>query len=245
MKIEKQSLSSNAENPANYFSLVAVDLATMEENIVYQWSQSAKWFFGVLDKESSGASPNQVGIFFIHNSQLYYLYNTELYVMDLRTGRYELFMDLPNSPAGLSYDGANIYYTDQYNRLNIHNLKTDQIQSIEEVVARRFVCAPDGIYFLNFRDNNSLYYWDETVQAAQKLDNTGAYGLYWDESYCWIDTMEGLYRLNHDGSGKTKVECPGYVCCITIGSTMYMMDYIDEILYSVNKDTLEWKRIEQ
>ena len=77
-----------------------------------------------------------------------------------------------------------------------------------------------------------------------KLDNTNAFDLYWDDGYCWINTLEGLYRLNHDGSNRTKVECPGFVCCITTGSGMYITDS-DDTLYRVNKDTLEWERTTQ
>ena len=99
----------------------------------------------------------------------------------------------------------------------------------------------------NIRDNNSLYYWNEATQTAEKLDDTSAYDLYWDEKYCWIDSSEGLYRINHDGSNKTRVECPGYVCCITTGEGMYMVDYnmedFSEIMYRVNKDTLEWMEL--
>jgi hypothetical protein len=147
----------------------------------------------------------------------------------------------------VAYDGENLYYTDQYNRLVVHELSSGAVMPMEKVVTRKFVWTAQGIYFLNIRDSNSLYYWNEATQTAEKLDDTGAYDLYWDEKYCWIDSSDGLYRLGHDGSNKTKVECPGYVCCITTGEGMYMVDYnmedFSEIMYRVNKDTLEWMEL--
>ena len=244
MKAEQQHQTGHSENAAIYFSLVSLNLETMEERVVYRWNQTPQWFFGLLDKESMEPSPNYVGAFFLYDGDLYYDYNGALYVMDLQSGQYALYIDPPNS-TNMAFDGSSIYYTDQYNRLVIHNLSNGQTEALEQVVAKEFVWTPDGIYFLNIQDNSTLYYWDRENNASKKLDDTNAFDLYWDERYCWIDTLDGLYRLNHDGTNKTKVECPGFVCCITTGSAMYMMDYDDEILYSVNKDTLEWERITQ
>lgn len=249
LKAEQQAPNGNSEGLADYCALVALDIATMEERVVYRWSDSNKWFFGLLDKESTEPSTFSLHTFFLHGNEMFYLVNSELYAMDLKSGTYELFMELHNSSANVAYDGENLYYTDQYNRLVVHELSSGAVMPMEKVVTRKFVWTPQGIYFLNIRDSNSLYYWNEATQTAEKLDDTSAYDLYWDEKYCWIDSSEGLYRINHDGSNKTKVECPGYVSCITIGEGMYMVDYnmedFSEILYRVNKDTLEWKRIAQ
>lgn len=247
LKAEQQAPNGNSENLADYYALVALDIATMEERVVYRWSDSNKWFFGLLDKEITEPNTFSLNTFFLHGDEMFYLVNSELYAMDLKNGTYELFMELPNGSANVAYDGENLYYTDQYNRLVVHELSSGAVMPMEKVVARKFVWTPKGIYFLNIRDNNSLYYWNEVTQTAEKLDDTSAYDLYWDEKYCWIDSSEGLYRINHDGSNKTKVECPGYVCCITTGEGMYMVDYniedFSEILYRVNKDTLEWEQV--
>lgn len=247
LKAEQQAPNGNSEGLSDHYALVALDIATMKERVVYRWSDSNKWFFGLLDKESTEPSTFSLHTFFLHGNKMFYLVNSELYAMDLKNGTYELFMELPNSSANVAYDGENLYYTDQYNRLVVHELSSGTVMPMEKVVTRKFVWTGQGIYFLNIRDSNSLYYWNEATQTAEKLDDTGAYDLYWDEKYCWIDSSEGLYRINHDGSNKTKVECPGYVCCITTGEGMYMVDYnmedFSEILYRVNKDTLEWKRI--
>lgn len=247
LKAEQQAPNGNSEGLSDHYALVALDIATMEERVVYRWSDSNKWFFGLLDKESTEPNTFSLNTFFLHGNKMFYLVNSELYAMDLQNGTYELFMELPNSSANVAYDGENLYYTDQYNRLVMHELSSGAVMPMEKVVARKFVWTPEGIYFLNIRDNNSLYYWNEATQTAEKLDDTSAYDLYWDEKYCWIDSSEGLYRINHDGSNKTKVECPGYVSCITTGEGMYMVDYnvedFSEILYCVNKDTLEWESV--
>lgn len=245
LKAQQQALTGNAEAMTEYFSLVELDIDTMQECEAYPWNQDTKWFFGLLDKDSTEPSPYYIDSFFLHEGELYYPNNGELYVMDLQSGRYEPYLKLPNPGTNLAYDGANIYYTDQYNRLSIHDLRTGNTEALESVVARDFVWTPDGIYFMNIRDNNTLYYWNEATQTAQKLDDTEAYALYRDENYCWIDSMDGLFRLNHDGSNKIKVECPGFVCCITTGTAMYISDYENDILYSIDKDTLQHTKLTQ
>ena len=245
LKREQQAQKGNSEGLVNHYALIALDITSMEERVIYSWSQSSQWFFGLLDKESAEPSPNQVGAFFLHDGQMFYLYNSELYVMDLKTGKYELFMKLPNASVNLAYDGENLYYTDQYNRLVVHKLSYGTVTPVEKVVAKKFVQTPKGIYFLNIRDNNTLYYWNGETQTVEKLDDTKAYDVYWDVKYCWINSTSGLYRLDHNGGNKIKVDCPGFVCCITAGEGMYMLDYESGELYGVNKDTLEWKGISQ
>lgn len=244
LKAQQQAAGGNAESLTAEYALMKLDTDTMDEHTVYRWNQDSKWFFGLLSRESGEPSPYGIDAFFLHQGKLYYLNNGDLYAMDLQSGRYELYWKLPNPGTNLAYDGTNIYFTDAYNRLTIHTLGTDHTEALENVIARDFVRTPDGIYFLNIRDNSSLYFWNEVAQTAQKLDDTEAFGLYWDENYCWVNSLDGMFRLNHDGSGKTAVACPGTVCCIPRGSVFFSMDYETGTMYRVEKDTLQWEILE-
>lgn len=245
LKVHQQALTGNTEAMTEYFSLVELDITTMRERVVYQWKQSTKWFFGALDKDSAEPSPYYIDSFFLHEGKLYYPNDDTLYRMDLQSGRYEAYLKLPNPGANLAYNGTRLYYTDQYNRLTALDLKTENNEVLDNVVARDFVYTPDGIYFLNIRDNSTLYYWNDFTQIPQKLDDTEAFALYWDENYCWIDSMDGLFRLNHDGSQKANVACSGFVCCISTDTAMYISDFESSVLHSVDKDTLQYVQLTQ
>ena len=245
LKAQQQALTNNAESLAEYYTLVEIDFDTMQERVICQWNQSSKWFFGLLDKDSTEPFPFYVEGFFLHDGGLYYPNNGELFVMNLQNRRYESYLKLPNSGSNLAYDGENIYYTDQYNRLTIHNLRTGNTEALENVVARDYLRTPEGVYFLNIRDKNTLYFWDEETQTTNKLDDTEAFALYWDERYCWVDSMDGLFRMKHDGSSKTKVDCSGFVCSITYGTTLCMTDYETGVTYLVDKESLNQVKVIQ
>lgn len=217
--------------------LADLDLGTMEESVRCQGNGDAKWFFGLLDAPNPGSDPIFVNAFFLHDGYLYYAVGSEMYRVHCLTGRQEAY--LTGVSVAYSYDGGNLYYTDSYNRLVIHDLSTGEERIIEEVVAYRFLLTPEGIYFLNIRDGNTLYYWDENTGTVIKRNDTRAYGLHWDADYLWIECSEDnlLHRLGHDGTGETPVNLPisGSCCIVPEGMYFYILDSDSGELYKVNK----------
>lgn len=142
--------------------LVKLNLTTMEETVVYQWNEDWDWFFGLLDRCSPAPASFSVELLFIHKRQLYYVDTSQstLNRMHLITGEHEVILNEMYSQ-DVAYDGTNLYYLDSYNRLVIHDLTTSDKRAIEEVVAKDFLLAQDGIYFHNRRDNSKTYYWDD------------------------------------------------------------------------------------
>lgn len=220
--------------------IAKMDTRTLEETVYYQWASDPSWFFGLLELPSTEESAFYIGEFFLHGEYIYYLRNSEFYRMDRFTGTYEQYMMLPNV-TNLAYDGQHVYYTDNYNRLVLRNLDSGEERILEEVVADDFLLTPEGIYFLNRRDKNTLYYWDETAGEVYKLDDTPAYQLYGDKNYLWLTAIEdlSLYRVNHAGTERTKLDCPGYICCVPSGGKLYMEDYETNSIYEVDKETLQ------
>ena len=142
--------------------LVKLNLTTMEETVVYQWNEDWDWFFGLLDRSSPAPASFSVELLFIHKRQLYYVDTSQstLNRMHVITGEHEVILNEMYSQ-DVAYDGTNLYYLDSYNRLVIHDLTTSDKRAIEEVVAKDFLLAQDGIYFRNRRDNSKTYYWDD------------------------------------------------------------------------------------
>ena len=220
------------------YVLAQLDAATLTESVRFQWDSERYWFFGLLEKESTQTLPYMVNSFFIHGNDLYYEDQGEgvWCRMSLTTGNWETALD-PNS-LNVAYDGENAYYTDEYNRMVIQNLDSGEKTVLDDLVTERFLLTEDGVYFLNRRDNNTLYYWDAENSNAVKLDDTTAYALYYDPDYLWVQSRADnqLYRMNHDGSNKTAVDAPGFLCCV--GEKLYFQDIETGTLYGVDKHSL-------
>ena len=242
LKTNRQYRSSNAAGPVDNYSLVALNVDTLAERTVYCWNLSSNWFFGLLDRESQEPNPFGICTFFLHGNNLYYDQNSVFYVMDLQNGKYEEYLTLPGG-AYFAYDGNHLYYPDRYNRLVKHDLDTREEEVMEDVVASKFAVMEEGIYFLNIRDHNTLYYWDEAEQTVTKLDDTQSHAIYADENYCWINSLDGFFRVNKDGSDKRKLDCPGFLCGFSSESALYLYEYETDAIYAVDKETLEWTTV--
>lgn len=225
-------------------TVVKVNLDTFEQSITHPWETDFVWFFGLLDSPNIQDHPVFFQEFFLHRTHIYYLRNNELYRMNRFSGAYEPYMDLPNV-ANLSYDGQNIYYTDHYNRLVIRALDSGEEKVIDQVVANDFLLTPEGIYFVNLRDHNTLYHWDPVSGAVTKRNDIPANEVYWDSDYLWIEA-EGatIYRMDHNGDHVTQVPYEGYVCCIPEGDTLYLRNITTWDICEVNKNTLDISSLE-
>ena len=153
--------------------LVKLDLDTMKESVVYQWNEESDWFFGLLEHSSMAPASFSVELLFVHERDLYYVDTSQstLNRMDLTIGEYEVILSEMYSQ-DVAYDGTNLYYLDSYSRLVIHNIETGEEQPNEDIVAKDFLLAEDGIYFQNRRDNSALYFWDHAEQSIVKISDT-------------------------------------------------------------------------
>lgn len=230
--------------------LAELDTQTLDESVAYQWNRDTDWFFGLLDRVNTEANPTMVGTLFIHGNYLYYndQSGAGLCRMNMTTGNYET-VDIDQNSQNLAYDGENIYYADSYNRLTIHDLNIGEITALDDVIVSDFLLTPEGIYFLNRRDNDTLYYWDSENGSVIKLDDTSASAIYWDESYLWIKDANGtLHRMDHDGKNRTVFTVEGLafcqICIPRSGDTWYALDTVNGVFYTINKHTLEYSSIE-
>ncbi len=190
--------SGESEYGQSYDVYVKLDLNTMEETVLYQWNASAYWFFDQLVRQSWG--PSSVTPLFVHGNRLYFTQNSTLGYMDMTTGAYSvLYESVPS--ADLAYDGENIYCLDGYSRLVIENLNTEERIAVDEVVASRFLLTPEGLFFLNRRDSDTLYRWDSQTGAAEKCSDISAVLLARRSDGLWLTDIAGnAHCLNHDGT---------------------------------------------
>lgn len=232
---------SGIESITQDCDLVKLNLSTMKESVVYQCNEETSWFFGLLDLETS-FSLTYNSIVFLHENALYYRDNSEvggLHKMDLLTGARQVV--LPSfSGQNLGYDGENLYYLDNYNRLVIRCLDSGAEQAIDQVVASSFLLTSEGIYFGNLREGSTLAHYDPDSGAVTKLGDVPIYRVFWDESYLWFQDTSGiLYRMDKDGSNQIPIDTLYLLAAVPSGDSLYLFDYAADAYYTLNKDTLE------
>lgn len=223
-------------------SLMALDLDTLSETTVYEWDSSIDWFFGLLDRPGVENTAGAITSFFLRDGYLYYadsFAGSELSRMNLLTGQTEIY--LSDISLQFSYDGERLYYTDGYNRLVVYDMDSRQARAIDEVVTTSLALIPRGLCYLNARDSNTLYRWDEAARTVHKLSDVSATALWGDENFLWMRGQDGnLYRCAYDGSGLVSLAEPqsSQPYIPPVGDTLYYLDYMDDTLYQVDKNTL-------
>lgn len=250
IKTDTWNPNAGSDSVIQESSLVRLDADTFTETVVYQFNQDATWFFGLLDRVNTEPRATILGSFFVHGSCLYFddLSGEGLCRMNMTTGDYET-VDIDKNSMNLAYDGKNLYYADSYNRLTIHNLDTGEIRHLDDVIVDRFLLTPEGIYFTSRRDSNSLWLWPMEGEAAVKISDISATGLYWDEDYLWLSDKNGvMWRLDHDGANRkvfSMEHMSSYTICIPKrGDTWIAMDMTEKTICVIDKHTLEYTTME-
>lgn len=129
----------------------------------------------------------------------------------------------------------------------VHDIDSGQSKAVDEVVTTYLALTPQGICFLNARDNNTLYRWDEAAGTVYKLSDVSASALFQDESFLWLRGRDHkLYRCAYDGGGLTFLEEPGdsILYIPATGETFYYLNYMDNTLCQGDKRTMSIKVLE-
>lgn len=238
---------AGSPNRVKLFStLEKLETGKMERSVIYSWNQEAKRFFGLLDRNiSDEALPQTIGWFFLYDGRMYYLDGSQqgFLRMDLTTGEQETVLDRINGTE-LSWDGENLYYTDDYNRLVIRNFRTGSVDVREDVVTDRFILTPEGICFRSRRDGNALCFWGPN--GVRTLSNRVPTKMWWDSRYLWFSDTEGnTWRVAHDGTGETPVSFSGSICAVPSGESIYLYDYESESYCVMDKETLQIRLLQE
>ncbi len=241
----RQQTSSDGDNIlASIEELVAVDTRTLAERVIYRFSWERDWFFGMLDLPPKDSGMNIVYNFFLHGGYFYFISNDGLCRMSLLTGQYELY--IKDMGRQYAYDGQNLYYTDDYNRLVIHNLATGGSRTVEEVVASSFRYTPHGLYYFNTQSGNTLWRYDPATGKTEKISDLTGTGLDFDEDSLYLHTGDGfLVRLDRSGRELARAEISGSLMTPYQGDFLYQMEEtLDEdgnwisLLYQIRKSDL-------
>lgn len=241
--IQTETVHPRAGNPDKtepFSVLEKLETGKMERSVVHSWKEETTWFFGLLDRNTLDKTlPQAIEWFFLYDGGMYYLDSSQegLFRRDLTTGKQETVLDRIHG-VDLSWDGENLYYTDDYNRLVIRNFRTGSVDIREDVVTDKFILTPEGILFRSRRDGNALCF--RGPDGVRTLSKRVPAKMWWDSRYLWFsDTADNTWRIAHDGTGETLVSFPGRIRAVPSGKNLYLYDFENGSYYMMDKDTLQ------
>lgn len=224
-------------------SLVRGELSTGVETVVRQFGTEDTWFFGLLQKPPSDVGYWR-GSFFLYRGDLFVRENETLYRLGKASRQRERYLD--HLGLDLAFDGTRLYYTDRFNRLVIHSLETGAETPLETVIASHFCLTPEGIFYLNIREKNSLYRYDTASGETERISDLSGWRLADGGEAIWLFGSDALCRIPKNGGEAAQVPLDrlpmGEILVPRHGSWIFALDSQGEILGRMDKSTLEWEK---
>jgi hypothetical protein len=190
--------------------------------------------------------------FFVEGETVYLIEEADgVYRLHPKSGEQEQILALENS-GNVACNSQYIYYRDDVGILVQYNRKTGEKQIIEDVVAKDFILCKEGVYYLNARDHDCIYFWNPETGEIKKLGDVPALWMLCDTEYIYyVDEEESwLYRMDKNGNNIVWItdEYP-VMLYIFDGYDKLYMDAIDEDeggfkLLQIDKNTLEITEVE-
>lgn len=150
------------------FSVIRVNLDTLEESVVYE-RQQINTVFGIdLYNGMLEESAYQACAFFLDDRKLYVLY-AGVRCIDLRTGEMTV-LNIPTS-SNVAFDGRYIYYVDNRRALCRCDPDNGEIIKWSNVAVHDFCLEGDILYYIDMRKGNQLYAMStEGIECGLVLD---------------------------------------------------------------------------
>ena len=136
------------------FSVIRVNLDTLEESVIYE-RQQINTVLGIdLDDGVLEESAYQTCAFFLDDRKLYVLY-AGVRCIDLCTGEISV-LNVPAS-SNVAFDGRYIYYVDDRHALCRYDPDDGEITKWSSVAVHDFCLDGDALYYIDMRKGNQLY----------------------------------------------------------------------------------------
>lgn len=149
-----------------------IDTDTYDNKVIYEQIYYEKEI--LLGAQTSNSSDQinsfEISDFFLDNDSIYLITADEIWQMDRKTEIKEMIITYENK-GNIAFDGENIYYTNERMQIVKYNVKTKKSMTFEDAVTQYFLVDQNNIYFINKRDDNTLYMMDMTNgEMIQYLD---------------------------------------------------------------------------
>lgn len=188
-------------------SIVETDLKTFQEKIIFQQNVSpGRMFLGVeVLMGDTWQFLTQCRGFFLNQDYLFFV-GDRIHQLDRKTGNLTV-LEIPLSK-NVAFDGQSIYYIGKDSVLSRYDPGTGVHSSLPEIAAYDFNLSEQGIYYLNRRDDDKIYFCGIDGTNSRKLVDLPANSLTREQGslYFHHKLNQNLYRADEDGGRARAVD---------------------------------------
>lgn len=192
----------------NEYSIVKRDNKTLKENVIYKktfYETRKQIFLGLaetqgrkLDDFFSSDIPN---IFFVVNKKLFLVLPDKVYLIDLSNKKESVAFSESVFNYNISLYNNTFYFINEFYDIYSYHIDSEKLEKLCDSKAGRLLVEPNGIYYNNLSDKNSLYLIDFNGENNRKIIDKNVLSYDCDHEYLYyiLDGENNLYRASLDG----------------------------------------------
>lgn len=188
------SIGKRYKPSRNFLSIYSIDLLTNNTRLIFEKNLDPETFiFFSTFSFSSALSSELVFIqganIWINDDYIFFL-TDDLWQYDRKTGAFQK-LKIPLSRHNVAFDGKKIHYIDEQFRLSVYDPSSEEYSSNPDQIALDFILRPEGIYFLNRKDGNRLFFKAVKSETAKRILNKPLLAI-------WQDNGDIFYMEKND-----------------------------------------------
>ena len=167
------SIGKRSKPSRNFLSIYAVDLATNDACLFFEKNLDLETF--VFYSTFSYTSPDSSELVFLETASSFWLNDDYIFFSTDKLWQYnrktEQFqkLQIPLNRNNIAFDGEKIHYIDNRFRLSVYDPASETYTSNPDRIVLDFILRPEGLYFLNRKDGNRLYFQSENSETAERI----------------------------------------------------------------------------
>ena len=184
------------------FIILKVDTTDYNEKVIYEANANPgkKDFMGMPQKDKNTDFYMGITGFFLDEKYFYFIYNNQIWEMNRLTGKKMSIIEAAVM-RNVAYDGKNIYYINDLLQLIKYNTESRKSEAISDIITEYFILDYSKLYYINRRDNYTIYSYDLADGSITKISNHPASSFICGDQYIFYIDRQTSYphRINVNG----------------------------------------------
>lgn len=164
------SIGKRVKPSINYLSIYAIDLATNQARLIFEKNIDVESF--VFFSSYAIKSPLSTELAFLQGADIwlnddFIFFSTDVIWQYNRKTEHLQKLEIPLYRRNVAFDGERIHFIDDRFRLSVYDPISGSYTNNPDQIVLDFILRPEGLYYLNRKDGNRLYFQPEGSDSSQ------------------------------------------------------------------------------